>query len=446
MDGSHRVFVHVSDIHFHHRWNGNNLDRDTELRLGVIREAVKIVKELGRCDGIFVTGDVAHSGHPDQYTLAKGWLSELTEALECRPEQVWCVPGNHDVERSASAGTRETLISHLRSCDDSKIGSLLVACLSDPASEAVWFGCFENYCDFARRFNCQIIAKQPWWIDSSLRLNDGSSLIIRGVTSALISNGHDHRETAKLVLGDIQLQHEKGPECVHLLLCHHPPDWLRDSEEVEEALKAYAHVQLYGHKHKQAFRMVDDRVRIHAGAIQPPREEPDWHPRFNVMELRVRRTPEGKRFLDVVAHVRQWDASEREFKPDVPADGRDAYKGSVPLPDWDPTVEPPKNPCMPDAPEQPVKTSVGETSGGRLEANPHKLLTYRFFELSYTVRLQIAQELDLIDESDEHLTERERMRQVFGRARAKKKLGALWQTVRQRTGASDMQGEPFAGQ
>jgi hypothetical protein len=74
------------------------------------------------------------------------------------------------------------------------------------------------------------------------------------------------------------------------------------------------------------------------------------------------------------------------------------------------------------------------------------VLTYRFFELPYTARRLIAQELDLIDEADEQLTERERMRQVFERARAKKRLAALWQTVRQRSGASDMLGEPFAGQ
>lgn len=446
MDGSYRVFVHVSDIHFHHRWNGNDLDRDTELRRGVIREAVKIVKHLGRCDGVLVTGDVAYGGDPDQYALAIGWLGDLCKAVGCGPEQVWCIPGNHDVQRSATGGNRETLITHLRTCDVSKIGDAIVSCLSDPASEVVWFGCLKNYCDFARRFQCQVSAKQPWWIDTSLRLNDGSRLIIRGVTSALISNDQDHHEKARLVLGDIQLQHDRGPECVHLVLCHHPPDWLRDFEEVEEALKAYAHVQLYGHKHKHAFRLVDERVRVHAGAVQPSRNEPDWRPRFNVMELRVRRTEEGKRFLDVVAHVRQWDAADREFKPDVPAGGQNVYKGFVPLPDWDPPVEPPKNAAMSESPEQPHNPPAAEATVPRPAPNPHKLLTYRFFELAYTVRLQIAQDLDLIDEADEQLTERERMRQVFERARAKKKLEGLWQAVRQRTGASDMQGEPFAGQ
>jgi hypothetical protein len=147
----------------------------------------------------------------------------------------------------------------------------------------------------------------------------------------------------------------------------------------------------------------------------------------------------------VAVHSRLWDANSREFKMEAPPGGNDAYRASVRLPDWDPPPDAPNNPVMPDPPS-PSSLEPRSPISVRVGQNPHKLLTYRFFELAYTVRLQIAQELGLIDETDEQLSERERMRQVFERARAKKKLEALWQTVRQRTGAADMQGEPFAGQ
>lgn len=247
-----------------------------------------------------------------------------------------------------------------------------------------------------------------------------------------------------MVLGDIQLLQAKPPDCVHLVLCHHPPDWMRDYEEVETALKAYSDVQLYGHKHTLAVRPVDGRVRIHAGAVQPSRDETDWRPRFNVIELRVRRS-DRRRYLDVTVHSRLWDASSREFKMDAPPGGNEAYLVSVELPDWDPPPDEPNNQAMPDPPSA-SSPEPRPPHSERVGQNPHKVLTYRFFELAYTVRLQIAQELGLIDETDEELSERERMRQVFERARAKRKLESLWQTVRQRTGAADMQGEPFAGQ
>jgi len=219
---------------------------------------------------------------------------------------------------------------------------------------------------------------------------------------------------------------------------------MRDYEEVEPALKAYSDVQLYGHKHTHAFREVEGRIRIHAGAIQPGRGETHWRPRFNVIELGVRRS-EGHRYLDVAVHSRLWDANSREFKMDALPGGGEAYRTSVRLPDWDPPHDAPNDTVMPDPPSS-SSPDPGPPNSVRVGQNPHKLLTYRFFELAYTVRLQIAQELGLIDENDEQLSERERMRQVFERARAKKKLEALWETVRQRTGAADMQGKPFAGQ
>lgn len=421
------------------------MDMDTELRLGMIRDAVELKKAAGRCDGVLVTGDIAYNGDAAQYELAIGWLSDLCAAVGCGPEEVWCVPGNHDIQRTESGGNRETIIQQWRSGDPAGLSDSVIKCLRDPSSEDVWFRCLANYNAFARRFSCEISSKSAWWEEpSSPTLNDGSVLRIRGVTSVLASNSTDHREKARLVLGEIQLHRERKPGEAVLLLCHHPPDWLRDDETVEPALKAYADVQLYGHKHVHAFREVDGRIRVHAGALQPARDEGKWCPRFNFMELAVR-TERGDRYLDVTVQSRIWDTAERAFKADG-AVGGGPHRGSVKLAAWEPTSMATNNATMP----APVNSGPGHAAPitGTVPPahNPHKVLTYRFFGLSFTVRLQIAQELGLIEDADEQLTERERWQAVFERARAKRRLNDMWQSVRQRSGAMDMVGDPFTGQ
>ena len=91
------IFVHLSDIHFR-CWSGSEYDVDNDLRNELLLDAESVSKDHGQPQGILVTGDIAFSGTSEEYDIAKEWLAELCIKLGRTLENVWCVPGNHDVE------------------------------------------------------------------------------------------------------------------------------------------------------------------------------------------------------------------------------------------------------------------------------------------------------------------------------------------------------------
>ena len=84
----------------------------------------------------------------------------------------------------------------------------------------------------------------------------------------------------RLILGDVQLaQLTEDVETVSILLCHHPVNWLRDGDIVDQWL-ARPHLLLTGHEHELGIvECADGRsATIAAGAVTPERTETGWAP------------------------------------------------------------------------------------------------------------------------------------------------------------------------
>src|SRR5438132_1111395 len=107
MPGTHEnpdvVFVHLSDIHFRKDRTGDAHDEDTSLRNELERDLRRLRAKLPRVDGVFVSGDIAFGGKPEEYEYASAWLATVCESLGCDETDVLVVPGNHDVDRSLIA-------------------------------------------------------------------------------------------------------------------------------------------------------------------------------------------------------------------------------------------------------------------------------------------------------------------------------------------------------
>lgn len=70
---------------------------------------------VGGATGVLVTGDIAFSGQRSEYQSAASWLLGLCRAIECPDENVWVVPGNHDVDRKiADSKVTKTLHESIR--------------------------------------------------------------------------------------------------------------------------------------------------------------------------------------------------------------------------------------------------------------------------------------------------------------------------------------------
>lgn len=398
MNGGLRL-VHLSDIHFSRRHDEGPHDLDADVRDQLRLDLVRLRENLGEMHGILVTGDIAFSGQAAEYQTAARWLEQLCSDIDLGSEQVWVVPGNHDVDRHVVRSSRLLQVTHtrLRECPHSELSGELRALLrDDDAAGDLLFTPMSAYNEFAAAYQCTTTPERPVW-DYTLCLNDGSELVLWGLNSALISDQEDRR--GNLILGEMQVAGmRERDDRVYITLCHHPPVWLRDHDTVQRALAARAHVQLFGHAHIYEPWTINDRVRIVAGAVHPEREL-DWCPHYNVLELSVQSdADDDRRALRVVSHPRMWNLQSRRFVPGLTDDGSGLREVEVPLPDWSPPTDPSDEPGRMTgelADEEDV--AMVETT----EREPQDVLrraTYLLLRLPRHRQRQVLRDLSLFDE------------------------------------------------
>ena len=101
------TWLHISDFHIR---DDGSYDRDVVLRALV--KSVENLRRRGRVpDLVFATGDITHSGKPNQYDLATKFFDELLAAAGLDRRCLFVVPGNHDVDRDLCYGLSRTLES-----------------------------------------------------------------------------------------------------------------------------------------------------------------------------------------------------------------------------------------------------------------------------------------------------------------------------------------------
>ena len=104
-------WLHVSDIHMNVRdaWS-------QDVVLAAMCRRIEKLREDGlAADFILATGDLAFSGKAAEYALARDFFEALFKASGVPKERIFCVPGNHDIDRSRQTlcfkGARSSLDS-----------------------------------------------------------------------------------------------------------------------------------------------------------------------------------------------------------------------------------------------------------------------------------------------------------------------------------------------
>ncbi|MGH8728756.1 MAG: metallophosphoesterase family protein [Burkholderiales bacterium] len=213
-------WLHISDIHLRERdaWS-------QDVVLKAMCDHIAHQRALGTtADFILVTGDIAFSGKAGEYALAAGFFDALGAAAAIPKERIYCVPGNHDIDRDRQRlcfqGARAAL--H----DQNRIDALLAG----GEDLETLLKRQENY----RQFQSSYFAGQDrsWTGDglgyvSRLTIED-VRLAILGLDSAWIANGglDDH---GKLAIGERQVinalklaQEHNDPPHIILGMAHHP--------------------------------------------------------------------------------------------------------------------------------------------------------------------------------------------------------------------------------
>jgi hypothetical protein len=381
----------------------------------MVQDARARSEALGPVGAILIGGDVAFKGDPQEYQAAFTWLNELAEACGCPLERVFVIPGNHDVDRgiiNRTPATRNAQQAIAQAASNRRERELRTQ-FSDAETGRALLAPLTAYNEFAKLFSCQVYPPEHLYWKQDLPLEGGVQLRIYGLTSTLLSGAggqDDNRES--LYLSPLQTVLDPVDDVVNLVLCHHPPDWFLDQDDVDGAICARAAIQLFGHKHRQRITQDPGYIRFAAGAVNPDRNEVGWRPGYNLIRLRV--AGQGAdRALEIEAHLLEFQSNPEQYRPVLTHQGKSVVRHRIAIPEQsrprarrDISAATTTNDADPAAPE--AKTDVEAAMSNEGTRN----LVFRFWNLTVSQRREIALALGLIKEEEMQLPEPER----YGRA------------------------------
>lgn len=405
------------------------MDPDKPYRAHLIHSVRMQVAELGPVDAILVTGDIAYRGLSSEYEAAFSWLVELANAAGCTMERVFVVPGNHDVDREVIRRNinLQDIQQTIANCEPNRREQVLYAQFSDPISGKTLFEPISAYNEFAARFGCQVYTPDHLFWLQDISIDERVSLRLYGLTSTILSgmNGNDTRDS--LYLSPLQTAYVPLEGIVNVVLCHHPPDWFMDYDDIDDTINERAPIQFFGHRHRQRITATNGYIRFSAGAVNPARYEPGWEPGYNLINLTVFEDS-AKLYLNIEAHLMNWQTSPDGFHPRRTIEGGlvNRHRISVPcfaqyhLHQIAPSIQSQQEIQLLDSP---TTTDVEANMG-----NPKtRQLILRFWKLSTSQRREIARGLELISEEEIALSESERYGRAFLRAGERE----LWDKLEQ---------------
>ena len=309
-----RTYIHLSDLHFGQATGSDqHLHHDVRERLIDDARGLAAEEPKRRVAGIIVTGDIAFSGKEAQYHQAGKWLDRLREATGCGAKDVFVVPGNHDVDRDEITAGCEAFLDRISERGEEELERYL----ADPLDSEVLYRRFKSYRAFAEGYACPIDAESGYTVDRIVQVGPGRFLRLIGANSALVcSRAGDERGSLLLGARQRTFPQDGGQELV--VLCHHPLDWLRDSDDARRYVRARARVFVSGHTHTPSSSIdrnegTGDIIFLSAGAAVPPDGEASHKYTYNKLVFDWDAESDG---LVVEIQARTWNAKATRFDID----------------------------------------------------------------------------------------------------------------------------------
>ncbi|MDL2279916.1 metallophosphoesterase [Desulfovibrio sp. OttesenSCG-928-G11] len=247
------AWLQVSDIHMR---QGDEWSRDVVLRAMVDSIQQQRSQRL-HLDFILATGDLAFSGNKEEYRLVERFFDELISASGVPKERIFCVPGNHDVNRNRQKlcfhGARSTLTSQ-------NAVDAILATNNDDFSTLIQR--LEDYQHFQNRYFSdqeRIVMPDHLAYVSPFAIDDIIIAVV-GLNSAWLADGGsgDH---GKLLIGERQIinaLHAVGEMNAHIVIgmAHHPLHLLQEFDRSTATSRITEYCDFYhcGHLHQPESR------------------------------------------------------------------------------------------------------------------------------------------------------------------------------------------------
>ena len=261
-------WLHISDLHMR-----ETEDAPRQAVLSAMLDDISRRSTTGaQVDFVVATGDLAFSGRHSEYELVARFLGDLVASIGISPDRVFCVPGNHDVQRDRSKMCFRGARSEMQSEGD------VYRFLADDDEREALLRRQEDYRAFE---TCFLGGQERDYTDDRLGYVskvevDDLRIAIIGLNSSWLSEGGIN-DDGKLLIGESQVKSAidiargYSPHVV-LGLQHHPFDLLQrfDRRPVQRRLEEVCHFVHCGHLHDpEVTEVVVERGRcitITAGA------------------------------------------------------------------------------------------------------------------------------------------------------------------------------------
>ena len=248
-------WLHISDLHLR---VGREWAQDVVLA-EMCRHIEHQRNNHSPFDFVLVTGDIAFSGQAEEYTIAEQFFDELQSKSGVDRNYIFCVPGNHDINRSTQTMAFKGAKLDLRSsdavdnffADRDEFENLLTRQL--------------HYRDFQRSYFAE--QSRQWTADGlayicKFRI-DELSLAVVGLDSAWLAEGGES-DHGNLLMGEMQvinairnaLESDDLPNVV-VAMAHHPFHLLQEFDRlrVQNRMERDAHFFHHGHLHQPETRI-----------------------------------------------------------------------------------------------------------------------------------------------------------------------------------------------
>ncbi|MGI2192710.1 metallophosphoesterase [Shewanella baltica] len=427
--------LHISDIHFK---SPQCIDPDTDPDVSIrdlLSEDIQsfATKSDKNVDAILITGDIAFAGKVTEYSAASIWLDELCKVTGCQPQDVYVVPGNHDIDRIKAdspilAAFREQVLSKQSKLErDDKMNSFLL----DPLSRQTIFSTMQAYNDFASRYGCEINLSTCW--RDSIAVSENVDLNLIGMTSTLLSSAQD--DLHRLVVDCSQTVFRKQPGKLYLTMMHHPCDWIIDGNVVQDNLDNHIHIQLFGHTHRSRWNETDNTIRISAISLHPERHDLEYEPGYNIIDISNMDSTTGVSNIEVKVFVRVLQQHPLRFIAKEFKEGKNYFSRIFAIRNKVFTTDENIAGCAPSSNEfffNDLAVAPEErfhSIDAMLNTKSVRELVYDFWGLTGSQKRKILEELRLLTDDDWNLPDVERQKIAFKNAEDRGQLKELEQVI-----------------
>lgn len=327
--------LHLSDLHIG-KEHGDDLWRVERVMGEAWERNLAEIRRDGPIDLVCFTGDLAQSGKPAQYADALKLVDAVLHSLDCPRDRFFCVPGNHDVDRSIARDAWDKL-RELQWHDPQGLSRWMAGGKAPFGCDDAWRDAVIDrqraYREFLKAVGLPHLL--PGQFDNphprlgyrrTLDLGFGAPLHIIGFDSAWLAG--DDGDAGKLRLTDDQIgRFMTGDDGRRLPgwsigLIHHPLTDLADARDAQRLLGEYGlGLLLHGHQHDPVIECWSDpQTALPIFAAGCLYEHPRYPNGLLVIDIEL---PESERLRPRQAWARKWSHRRSEW-----IDDDELYRGT----------------------------------------------------------------------------------------------------------------------